>query len=161
MANDYQRWAAAISALNDATQRELTDEFLVSREHEGVDMPRLLHGAMGLVGEAGEMMQHILKHLFAGYALSPEVLKKELGDCYWYMNEAATALGISFSDVIATNVRKLVIRYPEHRFSTARSQAADRSPEAESTPIHDVSCPHSAVADGPCTCGAEPVKVQP
>ena len=40
----------------------------------------------------------------------------ELGDIMWYVAQATMALGISFDEVIATNVKKLEKRYPEGSF---------------------------------------------
>lgn len=46
---------------------------------------RILHGLMGLNGEAGEAIDIFKKHLFQGHALDREHLAKELGDVIWYL----------------------------------------------------------------------------
>jgi len=53
----------------------------------------------------------------------------ELGDIMWYVAQATMALGVSFDDVIATNVKKLEKRYPGGSFDVYHSEnraAGDR-----------------------------------
>ena len=53
----------------------------------------------------------------------------ELGDILWYVAQATMALGISFDEVIATNVKKLEKRYPGGEFDVFKSEnraAGDR-----------------------------------
>ena len=53
----------------------------------------------------------------------------ELGDLLWYVAQATMALGISFDEVIATNVKKLEKRYPDGSFDIYFSEnrkAGDR-----------------------------------
>ena len=51
----------------------------------------------------------------------------ELGDLLWYVAQATQALGISFDEVIATNVKKLERRYPDGAFDIyfSENRAAD------------------------------------
>lgn len=84
------------------------------RTEAGMDksLPRVLNGALGLSGEAGEFADILKKHYFQGHPLDTEHLAKELGDILWYVAVAADAIGYDL-DVIATmNVRKLEARYP-------------------------------------------------
>ena len=55
------------------------------------------------------------------------VLIIELGDLLWYVAQATQALGISFDEVIATNVKKLEKRYPDGAFDIyfSENRAAD------------------------------------
>lgn len=72
----------------------------------------LLNGLMGLNGEAGEALDILKKHLFQGHTLDEEHIKKELGDCLWYIALAADSLGISLEDIAIQNIEKLEKRYP-------------------------------------------------
>ena len=81
---------------------------------------QLANVALGLAGEAGEVADILKKHLFHAHALDTDALAKELGDCLWYLEGAATALGLSLGDIAAGNVDKLRRRYPEG-FSAERS----------------------------------------
>lgn len=81
----------------------------------------LCNGALGLVGEAGEVAELVKKHLFHGHALDRQALMAELGDVLWYVARLAAALGISLGDVAALNIDKLQRRYPDG-FSPERSR---------------------------------------
>ena len=80
----------------------------------------LINGVMGLCGEAGEVIDHVKKHLAQGHPLDKAHLAKELGDVAWYLAETATALGLELEDIFEGNINKLRARYPEG-FSTERS----------------------------------------
>ena len=80
----------------------------------------LLNSVMGLCGEAGEVIDHVKKHICHGHALDKQHLIKELGDVAWYLAEAAHALGVSLEEVFEGNIEKLRKRYPKG-FSTQKS----------------------------------------
>ena len=86
----------------------------------------LANWALGLTGEAGELAEHVKKHLFHAAPLDRAAAVKELGDVLWYVAAMATQLGVSLDEVGETNVEKLRRRYPEG-FDTTRSnnRAAD------------------------------------
>lgn len=73
----------------------------------------LINGVMGLCGESGEAIDIVKKWLAQGHELDRERLAKELGDICWYLAETATALDLSLEDIMAANIEKLKIRYPE------------------------------------------------
>lgn len=84
---------------------------------------RLLHCALGLCTEAGEF-QDVLKRLyFYGGDFEDTQrgnLEEELGDLLWYIAEGANALGVSISQLMEQNIRKLQVRYPD-KFSEERA----------------------------------------
>ena len=80
----------------------------------------MLECSLGLCGEAGETVELIKKHFFHGHELDKQELKKELGDCAWYLAVLAHSAGIDFADVFTGNIEKLKKRYPEG-FSSERS----------------------------------------
>jgi NTP pyrophosphatase (non-canonical NTP hydrolase) len=53
------------------------------------DHNKLLNGCMGLAGECGEVCDVMKKALFQGHALDRAHMIEELGDCAWYLAEAA------------------------------------------------------------------------
>ncbi|QAU06611.1 MazG-like nucleotide pyrophosphate [Gordonia phage WilliamBoone] len=73
-------------------------------------MAALAYVGLGL-GEAGEVQNKIKKILRddAGEitAESRTAIKKELGDLGWYWARAAAEVGLSLSDVVASNLAKL------------------------------------------------------
>ena len=86
----------------------------------------LANWALGLTGEAGEVAEHVKKHLFHGGPLDRAAVVKELGDILWYVAAMAGAVGVPLDEVGETNIEKLRRRYPEG-FEEARSlnRAAD------------------------------------
>ena len=87
------------------------------RTHE----QQLANAALGLTGEAGEVAEVIKKHLFHATPLDRDAIKKELGDCLWYIAAFGTVLGLSLDDIAKENVEKLRRRYPDG-FDTERSR---------------------------------------
>lgn len=73
---------------------------------------RLLDWALGLGGEAGEVLD-LLKHAIfhKDTQLNKMELAKELGDVLWYVSAIATTTGIDMEDVAALNRAKLTHRY--------------------------------------------------
>ena len=74
---------------------------------------RLANAALGLTGEAGEVAEHVKKHLFHGAPLDRDAVTKELGDCLWYIAALAGVVGVSLSEVGERNIDKLRRRYPD------------------------------------------------
>jgi len=86
--------------------------------------------AMGLAGEAGEVVDLIKKHQHHGVALDREKLIREAGDVLWYLQYLCEVLQISLDDIALENVYKLRLRYPDG-FNTTDSIA--RKDEAVAT----------------------------
>ena len=72
----------------------------------------MLNGAMGLNGEAGEVIDILKKHIFQGHKLDKEHIAKELGDCLWYIAVCAKGAGYSLDEIAEMNKAKLRKRYP-------------------------------------------------
>lgn len=85
-----------------------------------MDDQSILHGLMGLNGEAGEAIDILKKAMFQGHDLDTEHLAKELGDVAWYLAVTANAIGYSLEDILKMNIEKLKARYPKG-FDTERS----------------------------------------
>lgn len=69
---------------------------------------QLMHAAMGLSGEAGELLDLVKKGLFKpNYSLSRDDLVDELGDCLYYLAVASSLLGISIEELSVHNRNKL------------------------------------------------------
>lgn len=63
---------------------------------------RLLEGALGLIGESGEVVDVLKKHLFQslpGTPLPLEKLTEEIGDVLWYMAEIASGMDMTLTEL--------------------------------------------------------------
>ena len=81
--------------------------------------------AVGISAEGGEFTEIVKKMVFQGKPFNEdnrEHLIIELGDVLWYVAQATQALGVSFNDVIETNVKKLEKRYPSGEFDVFLSE---------------------------------------
>jgi NTP pyrophosphatase (non-canonical NTP hydrolase) len=83
----------------------------------------MLNAAMGMAGEAGELVDLLKKAIFHGHPLTAEVFEKmdkEVGDVGWYRAQYATYRGLRLSAIDEQNIAKLAARYGE-KFSTEAS----------------------------------------
>lgn len=116
--------------MRDAEYRELA---LRTEKPEGmtltVKQARLLHGAIDLAGEAGELLDQVKRHLFYGLALDTTNVVEESGDCLWYLNLALDAVRATLEEAKKLNIAKLAKRYPEHRFDQTATANRDLAAE--------------------------------
>ena len=82
---------------------------------------KLINGAMGLCGEAGEVIDLIKKWVYQGHDLDRQRIAVELGDTIWYAAEIAKGLGIPLETICKMNIEKLEKRYP-NGFDAERSR---------------------------------------
>ena len=115
----------------DAVTSEASTDFLalsnrlVELDEQGANIERLLTAGVGINAEGGEFPEIIKKMIFQGKpwdAHNKEHLVIELGDLMWYVAQACMALGVSFDEVIARNVKKLEARYPGGAFDVYYSE---------------------------------------
>lgn len=85
----------------------------------------ILHMAVGVSGETGELLDAIKKHVVYGKTLDYENIVEELGDIEFYLEGLRAALGIERCDVIEHNVNKLCKRYASGAYSN--NEAIDRA----------------------------------
>lgn len=92
----------------------------------------LLHAAMGLASEAGEIIDEIKKHVFYGLELNETALVKEMGDAEWYMQLLRNTIGVGRQFVVDRNIKKLKDRHP-NGFTTesAAAKIDELKPESE------------------------------
>ena len=124
---DFQRYQKFVDAVtSDASTDFLAlSDRLVALDEKGANIERLLTAGVGINAEGGEFLEIIKKMVFQGKPWNDdnrEHLIIELGDLMWYVAQACMALGVSFDDVIATNVKKLEKRYPEGAFDVYFSE---------------------------------------
>lgn len=81
-------------------------------EVDGPDM-ELLHGALLLTGESGEFADAVKKYIMYGQKADIPNMVEELGDIIYGVTAMCEVLGVSLDYVMANNVSKLQMRYPE------------------------------------------------
>lgn len=95
------------------------------------DNIRLVHGLVGIVGEAGELAAALILGLQSG-VLSHELdinIKEELGDMDWYKFITMDDLVVDEEDLRQRNSDKLAERYNEGKFT--EQAAAERKDKEE------------------------------
>ena len=75
--------------------------------------PRIEHGVIGVVTEAGELMSAVKKSKIYGQKLDRLNLIEEIGDIMWYLAILSDELGVNFETIWDKNIRKLKARYPD------------------------------------------------
>lgn len=79
----------------------------------------LMHMALGIAGEAGEIVDIIKKHIIYHKILDQNKVVEELGDLLFYVQGICQELGISLQEVLHLNIVKLT-----HRYGTTYSDEA-------------------------------------
>lgn len=77
------------------------------------DSEQLLNMVIGLVGEAGEVLDLLKKHRYQGHDLNKKKLAEELGDVFYYLAGVATSVNIDLDKIAQGNIDKLMKRYPD------------------------------------------------
>ena len=123
--NKYADFTFELASLASKDLQTLIARLIELDQHEAVNIPLLLTGAVGLGSESGEFQEIVKKMLFQGKPLNDDNIfhmKRELGDIAWYWVNACNALGIDPNEVIAENVEKLKARYPGGDFDPYYSE---------------------------------------
>ncbi len=129
---DFDRYIEFVDAVTSDASKDflaLSDR-LVELDGKGANIERLLTAGVGINAEGGEFLEIIKKMVFQGKPWNDdnrEHLIIELGDIMWYVAQACNALGITMDEVVATNVNKLMKRYPGGEFDVyySENRAAD------------------------------------
>jgi NTP pyrophosphatase (non-canonical NTP hydrolase) len=91
-------------------------------------LDRGLHGAMGLAGESGEVLELFKKFIFEykhPNIFQSERLIDELGDLVWYLALVLDSQAISFDEVLRHNAAKLRARHQDRFDSVASNSVRD------------------------------------
>lgn len=113
--NEYQQLAMRTN--DELNTTRLTNAIF---DCDTITIAQLINGVLGLTGEAGEVSDLVKKGIFHEKSIDLEHLKKELGDCAWYLAMICDACGFTLDDVMQTNIDKLKARYPQG-FDTYRA----------------------------------------
>ena len=110
----------------------------------------LLHIALGLSGEVGEIIDTIKKSTIYYQPLDRENIKEELGDLEFYMEALRQELILTREECIESNIEKLQKRYPDGEYS--HTHAKQRLDKLEDWTIDE---PHYIEADREGGCMAQ------
>jgi len=107
----YDEMTAALSKNGSAIMRDLNPT--------NAD---LLHMAVGVSGEAGELLDAVKKSAIYGKPLDHKNMVEELGDLEFYMSRIRQIIGVSRNEVLEKNYEKLSKRYSEGSYSNNQAQ---------------------------------------
>lgn len=94
------------------------------------DQAHMLHMAVGVSGEAGELLDAVKKHTVYQKELDILNIIEELGDLEFYMAGLRDILGIAREETLRANIEKLRKRYPQGNYSNQSAQLrADKEGE--------------------------------
>lgn len=65
---------------------------------------------LGLIGEIGEVYSLLAKNIRDETDIDEYALKKELGDCLWFIATICHDFGLALDEVAETNLKKLASR---------------------------------------------------
>lgn len=82
----------------------------------------LLHMAIGIAGEAGELLDAVKKHVIYNKPLDRENAIEELGDLEFYMEGFRASAKITREQTLDANITKLSKRYPSLSYSDEAAQ---------------------------------------
>ena len=88
----------------------------------------LWHLATGVVGEAGELIDAVKKHVIYNKPLDIENVIEELGDIEFYMEGLRQEVGVTREQCLQANIDKLGVRYKGLTYSDKSAQ--DRADKA-------------------------------
>jgi NTP pyrophosphatase (non-canonical NTP hydrolase) len=92
-----------------------------------------LHMAIGVSGEAGELLDTIKKFAIYQKPVDFTNLVEELGDIEFYLEGIRQAFSLDREDILKANIEKLRKRYGEKYTNAAAQRRADKCP-----PCNDV-----------------------
>jgi len=95
----------------------------------------MMHMAVGISGEAGELLDAIKKHSIYQKPLDFENVKEEAGDILFYLTGLLNDVGITLNECIDANREKLSKRYPNKCYSNAAAIARADKAEVIKTPL--------------------------
>jgi NTP pyrophosphatase (non-canonical NTP hydrolase) len=97
--------------------------FVKPDDHVG----KLVHAAMGVAGEGGELLDAVKKHWVYGKELDRENILEECGDAMFYIAVLLKHCGYTLEQAMQHNMAKLNKRYPEGYSDIAAQTRADKA----------------------------------
>lgn len=82
----------------------------------------LLHMAVGVSGEAGELLDAVKKAVIYNKEMDLENIIEELGDLEFYMSKIRQIVGVTREEILQRNIDKLSVRYAKGKYSNDQAQ---------------------------------------
>lgn len=82
----------------------------------------LLHMAVGVSGEAGELLDAVKKAVIYNKEMDLVNIVEELGDLEFYMSKIRQIVGVTREEILKQNIDKLSIRYAKGKYSNDQAQ---------------------------------------
>ena len=118
--NEYSKFVESVTSKESNNFESMILKLNELNDHdEKVNISLLLTSALGLSSEAGEFVEIVKKICFQSKPLSEENkfhMKRELGDCFWYLMNASRSLSLDPYEIIEENIKKLKSRFPNDKF---------------------------------------------
>lgn len=121
----------------------------------------LVHMAMGIAGEAGEVLELVKKIYAYGKPIDRESIIKELGDLEFYLTGFRAVLGLSRNEILYANMEKLKRRYPQGYSDKAAVERVDTLQQEQEKEHGDNSDSANSVFSGPNVCHCDTVRTTP
>lgn len=86
------------------------------------DKADLLHMAVGIAGEGGELLDQVKRHTIYDKDLDRANVVEELGDLEFFLEGIRQNLGITREETLQSNFDKLGVRYKGHEYSDEQAQ---------------------------------------
>lgn len=92
-----------------------------------------VHAALGIAGEAGEVVDIIKKHFAYGKEVDMKKLTEEIGDLMFYIQALCNFIGVPPEVIVKQNMAKLSARYHTGTFTAEQAIARADKNEPEQT----------------------------
>lgn len=86
------------------------------------DKADMLHMAVGVAGEGGELLDAVKRHTIYDKPLDRENVVEELGDIEFFLEGLRQRLDITREETLEHNIAKLGVRYVDHQYSDEQAQ---------------------------------------
>ncbi len=86
------------------------------KDEDGAE--KMLHAAIGLATESGELMKAVYDAKWGGKELDAVNIVEELGDKMWYLSIFLRDLNVGMEEVLRINKNKLEARYKKKEFTS-------------------------------------------
>lgn len=124
--NDHKKMVRALAKSGSQIANEMNGE-----------AAHMLHMAVGVAGEAGELLDGVKKAVIYQKPLDRENIIEELGDLEFYMQGLRDGLGITRQETLEANIEKLTGdkgRYKEGYSDKAAQERADKQEDENGAP---------------------------